>query len=161
MPKPEFKPGYLCINHPGRNVESFAVVGGAAYMFYEEDGTQKLAIEDGTDWVDFEDSELIGGSETLITVWGIPIKKNEIENGVPQSLTPIISSLSPDGDTVFAWFFAAIGHRVGKITIEFPGKKRVRLALHIDDITEKTNECNTIITLDTILSNPVSLERPA
>lgn len=161
MTKPEFKPGHLCINHPGQNVESFAVGDGAAYMFFDENGIQKLAIEDGTDWVDFDDSELIGGSETLVRVWGIPISEAEVEDGATQSLTPDVSSMEPDGDRVSAWFFATVGHRVGSIAIEFPGKMRVRLALHIDDITEETEECNTIITLDTVLTKRTELERPA
>ena len=55
MSQPEFKPGHLCINHPGQDVESFALGAGAAYMFFDEGGIRKLAIEDGTDWVDFED----------------------------------------------------------------------------------------------------------
>ncbi len=122
MPKPEFKPGYLCINHPGRNVESFAVVGGAAYMFYEEDGTQKLAIEDGTDWVDFEDSELIGGSETLITVWGIPIKKTKSKMEFHNLLRPLFPACHQMVTQSSLGFSQPLGTVLEKSRSNFPVK---------------------------------------
>ena len=60
MAKPKSNSEHLTINHPGADVESFPLVGGAAYRFFDDSGVRKLAVEMGTDWVDIEDSELIG-----------------------------------------------------------------------------------------------------
>ena len=46
------------------------------------------------------------------------------------------------------------------VVVEFPGEDRVRLALHIDDITEETDEANTVVTFDTSLKKKTKLERP-
>ena len=58
MAKPKFKSEHLTINHPGTDLESFPLVGGASYKFFEDSGVHKLAVEVGTDWVDLEDSEI-------------------------------------------------------------------------------------------------------
>ena len=128
-------------------------------MFFDDDGVRKLAFETGTDWVDFEDSELIGESETIVRAWGIPITEAQAKNGTSRDLQLNVSDDGDDG-AVSAWFFASVGHRVDHIKVEFPGKMRIRLAMHIEDITEETDECNTVITVDTILSTKADLNRP-
>ena len=159
MAKPTFKPEHLSINHPEADVESFPLVGGAAYKFFDDAGVEKLACEIGTDWIDIEDSELIGDSETLACVWGIPVTKAQVKKGLSKSIRLAVSDDFDDG-TVAASFFASVGHRVDHINVEFPGSNRIRLALHIDDITEETDECNTVVTFDTSLTTKADLERP-
>ena len=160
MAKPKFKSEHLTINHPGADIESFPLVGGAAYKFFKDAGVEKLAVELGTDWIDIEDSELIGESETLARVWGIPVTKAQAKNGVPKALRLAVSDDTEDGSVV-ASFFASVGHRVDQVNVEFPGSNRIRLALHIDDITEETDECNTVITFETSLNTKADLEHPA
>ena len=160
MPKPKFKSGHLCINHPGADVESFPLEGGAAYMFFDDNGTPKLAIESGTDWIDIEDSEFVGDSESLARVWGIPIDETQAKSGIAKTLKFDVANFDTDDGSVNASFFASVGHRVGRIEVQFPGKMIIKLAMHIDDITEETDDCNTVIALETELTTATKLECP-
>ena len=159
MPKPKFNPEHLSIVHPQSAFESFPLTGGAAFEFFSHSGSERLAVELATDWIDLEDSELIGESETLACVWGIPITKTQAEEGISKSIQLMVSDEVSDG-SVAASFFASVGHRVDRVDVEFPGNNRIRLALYIDDITEETDECNTVITFDTTLETKANLDFP-
>jgi hypothetical protein len=157
----EFKTDHLCVIHPGLDTESFALENPAAFMFFDNDDTTKLAIETVTDWIDFEDSEMLGGSETFLRIWGLPVTSDDVLNGT-KTLEPSVTSLPPENDDVHAWFFGTIGHRVDKLTVEFPGGNRLRAVLHVEDITEETEDAVTRITIDTKLAGkPSELEAPA
>ncbi len=159
----KYKSGHMCIIHPNEPVECHPLNAAPAYMFFEENGIAKLAIEHGSDWIDFEDSEFIGGSETTLRVWGIPISADEINDGA-EGISPSVSS---DADhatesDVIAWLFATVGHRVDDITFEFPGTRQLRIAMKIPDITEETDDPITLVTFDFELGQSESeLERPS
>jgi len=150
----------MCINHPGLPAECHALHKSPAHMFFDEDGAQKLAIEHGSDWIDFEDSEFIGGSDATFRIWGIPITDAELENGT-KSISPPVTSFSPDESAVYAWLFATVGHRVDSIKFEFPGSRRLRVAVNIPDITEESDDPITVVTFDMTLGmDETELERP-
>jgi len=160
MPKDSYKTDKLCISHPGMKTESFPLVGKPAFMPFSDKGTSKLAIEVGTDWIDFEDSELIGGSETLLRIWGLTATSADLKNGLKAPLSPVVKYKKPLGDGVFAWFFGSVGHRVEQVSVEFCGDFRVKIRMLIDDITEETEESNTVLTVDAKLTECNDLECP-
>ena len=160
--KAEYKPGHMCIIHPGESIECHQLYESPAHQFFEEGGMWKLAIEHGSDWIDFEDSELIGGSETTLRVWGIPIDAGAIVSGAEGISPPVTSDADQASESdVIASLFATVGHRVDEIGFEFPGARQIRIAMRIPDITEETDEPITLITFDFVLSeNESDLERP-
>ena len=162
MSKPRFQPGQMCIIHPDEETECHALYDSPSHMFFDDGGTPRLAIEHGSDWIDFEDSEFIGDSETTLRVWGIPVSEDELETGT-KTLTPSVTS-DPDtatGKDVIAWWFASVGHRVDRIRVEFPGMRQIRIAIHIPDITEETDDPVTIVTFDFQLrGKQTKLKRP-
>ena len=160
--KAEYKAGHMCIIHPGESIECHQLYDTPAHMFFEENGTSKLAIEHGSDWIDFEDSEFIGGSDTTLRVWGIPITPDAINDGA-KGISPSVTSDADQAteSDVIAWLFATVGHRVDEIRFEFPGARQIRIAMRIPDITEETDDRITLVTFDFKLGESESeLERP-
>ncbi len=139
-----FKKNHFCIAHPDGRTECHRLIGNAAFMDFTETGKTRISIEAKTDWIDFEDSTLIGGSEAFVKIWGINATDTDLENGLKKTLTQKVRDMPPLGDDIFAWVFASIGHRVDNVSIAFLGKRRIRAKLMIEDISTKTRKANTM-----------------
>jgi hypothetical protein len=140
--------------------EYFQLAGNPAFMPFDDRGTAKLAIQVGTDWIDAEETELFGHSDSNLDVWGISASRADLQNGLNRSLKPSIRFDPPLGDSVYATFFATVGHRVDEIEIWLMGNDRVRISAMLVDVTEETMDANTRLTVDTALTETEAVEPP-
>lgn len=153
MKRVNFKPDHLLIHQPGFKIEAFPLVGNPCYMKLQDEDV--IAIELGTDWIAFEDSELIGGSEALAKIWGLQVSIDDLRRGRSRPIKPPVKDERPLDGGIFAWFFGSIGRRVGAVAITLCGDNRVKIRMDVEDVTEETDDCSTILTVDTTLSECV------
>lgn len=150
MARIKYKPGHLVIQHEGYDTESFPLVGHPCFMKIPNEDA--IAIELGTDWVDFEESELIGGSETIAKIWGLSVSQKDLKQGKSKPIQPEVKDDHPLDGGVFAWFFGSVGRRVDAVTVTLCGKNRVKIRMDVEDLTEETDDYSTILTFDATLT---------
>lgn len=159
-PKSSFKENSVCIEHRGYDLECFQVAD-AAYMLFAEDGQARLALETSTLFIEADDSELVGASEIMVRLWGLPARAEAVENGLPQAVRPKVDSWKHKKGHVMAQFFANEFYGVKELSVSFPGPRRLQAMMKIADITEQTERFFTTIWLDCgLMSEPSALERP-
>ena len=136
--------------------ETFELAGAVPYSRHTHDGSEKMCLNCWVDFVDFEDSELVGGSEVYALIWGLRIGKDAfMKKGAKLEAKSVAIEKEEDAE-VCAVFFACEFVPIAELQLETAGKGRFRLHLKMEDVTGESDDVNTDVWIDGRLGEELS-----
>lgn len=138
-----FKKNHMVINASSEDAESFALDGDVSFGIHEHNGVEKISLNCWVDFVDFEDSEIVGGSEVYLLIRGIPLSVAEFGKKGNKFQSKQVSPERDDDAEVCALFFSCEFFHVSEIRVETLGRKRFQVFAKVQDITEESEEFDT------------------
>ena len=87
-------------------------------MFFESKSGPKLSLFIQTEFIDFSDSKIAGGSEISINVWGLPLSEPQVERGMKKAIVPRINPWKTKDGITTPRFFSNEFWDISKITVQ-------------------------------------------
>lgn len=138
-----FKKDCLTIKHDSGPLETFALDNGIPFSSYTHDGCEKVCLNCWVDFVDIDDSEIVGGSEVYVLIYGLRITKAALKKKGTVVVSTAVSSERDEEADVSALLFANEFHRISELHFETLGQGRFQVHVKVEDITEMSDAFNT------------------